>query len=158
MCLVLRGTYFIFASGITAAHVPAVSSDVHLVGEAPGACILKVNGIPMNHLLQCDGDNWSVENLTFDTGDYTPSVGLSAITCKGNNWRVGNCAIVKSGRWGIAAFDGNNWSIERNYISRTVPGARPPIGAILVSGSAGVWSSHGRVIDNVCEGCGTKAV
>src|SRR6266513_2008327 len=87
-------------------------------------------------------------------GDYTPSVGLSAITCKGNHWRVSNCTIVKSGRWGIAAFGGNNWSIERNYISRTVPGARPATGAILVSGSAGVWSSHGRVIDNVCEGAG----
>jgi hypothetical protein len=57
VCLVPRGTYLISASGITVAHVPAVSSDVHLVGEARGACILKVNGMPMNHLLQCDGDN-----------------------------------------------------------------------------------------------------
>jgi parallel beta-helix repeat protein len=110
--------------------------------------------MPANHLLQCDGDNWSVENLTFDMGDYTPSVGLAAIACKGKNWRVANCTIIKSGRWGIAAFGGNNWSIEGNYISRTVPGARPPTGAILVSGSAGVWSSHGRVISNVCDGAG----
>ncbi|PYL24986.1 MAG: hypothetical protein DMF44_03610 [Verrucomicrobia bacterium] len=153
-CVVPKGTYIISALGITAPHEPAVSSDVHLVGEGRSVSVLKVDGMPRNHLLQCDGDNWTVENLTFNMGDYTPSVGLSAITCKGNNWRVGNCAIVKSGRWGIAAFGGNNWSIEGNYISRTVPGARPATGAILVSARAGVWSSHGRVIGNDCDGAG----
>ena len=35
-----------------------------------------------------------------------------------------------------------------------MPGARPPIGAILVTKKGEVWSSHGRVIDNVCEGAG----
>jgi parallel beta-helix repeat protein len=154
VCLVPRGTYLISARGITRVHIPAVSSGVRLIGEERRESILKVNGMPANHLLQCDGDNWSVENLTFDMGDYTPSVGLAAIACKGKNWRVANCTIIKSGRWGIAAFGGNNWSIEGNYISRTVPGARPPTGAILVSGSAGVWSSHGRVISNVCDGAG----
>ena len=153
VCLVPKGTYIISASGFTAPYKPAVSSSVHLVGEGRDS-VLKVNGLPKNHLVQCDGDNWSVENLTFDMGDYTPRAGLAAIACKGNNWRVANCAIIKSGRWAIAAFGGNNWSIERNYISRTVPGARPPAGAILVSGAAGVWSNHGRVIDNVCEGAG----
>ena len=34
------------------------------------------------------------------------------------------------------------------------PGARPPIGAILVTKRDEVWSSHGRVLDNVCEGGG----
>jgi parallel beta-helix repeat protein len=154
VCLVPKGTYIISASGFTAPFIPAVSSGVHLVGQGRGESILKVNGMPKNHLLQCDGDNWSVENLTFDMGDYTPSVGLAAIACKGNNWRVSNCAIVKSGRWGIAAFGGNNWSIEGNYISRTVPGARPITGAILVTKRDEVWSSHGRVINNVCEGAG----
>src|SRR5205814_2351988 len=90
----------------------------------------------------------------FDMGNYTPSVGLTAIACKGNNWRVSNCAIVESGRWGIAAFGGNNWSIEGNYVSRTVPGARPITGAILVTKRDEVWSSHGRVIENVCKGAG----
>src|SRR5205814_2945767 len=59
-----------------------------------------------------------------------------------------------SGKWGIAAFGGSNWSIEGNYIHRTVPGASPPIGAILVTANAGVWSSHGRVVANICEGAG----
>jgi len=154
VCLVPKGTYIISASGLTVPYTPAVSSDTHLLGEGRGVSILKVNGMPRTHLLQCDGDYWSVENLTFDMGNYTPSVGLTAIACKGNHWRVSNCTIVKSGRWGIAAFGGNNWSIERNYISRTVPGARPATGAILVTASAGVWSSHGRVINNVCEGAG----
>jgi pectate lyase-like protein len=153
VCLVPKGTYLISAAGITTAHAPAVLSNVHLVGEG-GASILKVNGMPTNHLLQCDGDKWSVENLTFEMGDYTPSIGFAAIACKGSNWRVANCAIVNSGRWGIAAFGGNNWSIERNYVRRTVPGARPPIGTILVTKSDEGWSSHGRVIDNVCEGGG----
>ena len=153
VCLVPKGTYLISASGITRAHIAAVSSGVRLVGEGRRESVLKVNGMPTNHLLQCDGDNWSVENLTFDMGDYT-SPGLAAIGCSGNNWRVANCAILKSGRWGIIASGGKNWSIERNYIRRTVPGARPPIGAILVTKKGEVWSSHGRVIENVCEGAG----
>jgi hypothetical protein len=154
VCLVPEGTYVISASGITASRAAAVSTNVHLVGEGRDASILKINGMPRNHLLQCDGDNWSVENLTFDMGDYTPRVGLAAIACKGNKWRVLNCAIVKSGRWGIAVFGGNNWCVERNYINRTVPGATPPRGGILVTARAGVWSSHGRVINNTCEGVG----
>ena len=88
-------------------------------------------------------------------GDYTPpKVGFAAIVCRGNNWRVANCAIVKSGRWAIQAYGGSNWSIEGNYISRTVPGAMPPAGAILVTAQNGVCSSHARVSDNVCEGGG----
>ena len=154
-CLVPEGTYLISASGIsTGGHRPSVLSGVHLIGAGRGVSILKVAGMPTYHLLPCEGDNWSVENLTFDMGDYTPSVGQAAISGKGNNWRVANCAVVKSGRWGIAAFGGNNWSIEGNYIKRTVPGARPPTGAILVTAAAGVWSTHGRVINNVCEGVG----
>ena len=154
VCLVPRGTYLISSTGITRAHLPAVSSGVRLVGEGRRQSVLKVNGMPTNYLLQCDGDNWSVENLTFDMEDYTPSVGFAAIACKGNNWRVANCAIIKSGRWGITASGGKNWSIEGNYISRTVPGATPITGAILVTASAGVWSSHGSIINNVCEGVG----
>ena len=74
MCLVPEGTYLISASGIsTGGHRPSVLSGVHLMGAGRGASILKLAGMPTNHLLQCDGDNWSVENLTFDMGDYTPS-------------------------------------------------------------------------------------
>jgi hypothetical protein len=154
-CLVPEGTYLISASGIsTRPHKPSVLSGVHLMGAGRRASILKVAGMPTDHFLLCEGDNWSVENLTFDMGDYTPSVGLAAIGCKGNNWRVANCAIVKSGRWGIQAYGGSNWSIEGNYISRTVPGAMPPTGAILVTAQKGVWSNHGRVSDNVCERVG----
>jgi parallel beta-helix repeat protein len=155
-CLVPEGTYLISAPGIsTERNRASILSGVHLTGAGRGASILKVAGMPTNHLLQCNGDNWSVENLTFDMGDYTPpKVGFAAITCRGNNWKVANCAIVKSGRWAIQAYGGSNWSIERNYISRTVPGAMPPTGAILVTAQNGVWSSHGRVSDNVCEGVG----
>lgn len=153
VCIVPKGTYLISASGITRVRIAAVSSDVRLVGEGRRESVFKLNGMPTNHLLQCDGDNWSVENLTFDMGDYT-APGFAAISCKGNNWRVANCAIIRSGKWAIIAFGGKNWSIERNYIKRTVPGARPPIGAILVTKRDEVWSSHGRVIENVCEGAG----
>jgi hypothetical protein len=152
--VVPKGTYNISATGITAPYKAAVSSGVHLVGENRDVCILRVNGMPRNHLLQCDGDNWSVENLTFDMEDYTPSVGLAAIACKGNNWRLSKCAVLRSGRWGIAAFGGSNWSIEGNHIIRTVPGATPPRGGILVTAQQGIWSKHGRVIGNVCDGVG----
>jgi len=155
-CLVPEGTYLISASGIsTGRHKPSVLSGVHLTGAGRRASILKIAGMPTDNFLPCEGDNWSVQNLTFDMRDYTPpSVGFAAIGCRGNNWRVANCAVIQSGKWGIAAFGGSNWSIEGNYISRTVPGARPPVGGILVTANAGIWSSHGRVINNVCEGVG----
>ena len=154
VCVVSKGTYIISASGITRPYTPAVSSDVHLVGESRDACILKISGMPTNHLLQCDGNNWSVENLTFDMGDYMPKTGLVAIACKGTNWRVSKCAIVRTGRWAVGAFGGSNWSIEGNYISRTTPGAKPTRGSILVTAAAGVWSNRARVVENVCNGGG----
>jgi len=155
VCVVPKGTYRISASGITSGHIAAVSSGVHLRGEGRGESVLKVDGMPTNHFLQCVGDNWSVENLTFDMGDHTPlSIGFAAITCRGDNWRVANCAFVKSGRWAIQSYGGSNWSIEGNYIKRTVPGATPPTGAILVTAQQGIWSRHGHVIGNVCEGVG----
>jgi hypothetical protein len=155
-CLVPKGTYLISGSGIsTGRHKPSVLSGVHLTGVGRGASILKIAGMPTDNFLPCEGDNWSVENLTFDMEGYTPpTVGFAAIGCRGNNWRVANCAVIKSGKWGIAAFGGSNWSIEGNHITRTVPGAMPPVGGILVTANAGVWSSHGRVINNVCEGVG----
>jgi parallel beta-helix repeat protein len=154
-CLVPEGTYLISPSGIsTGGHKASVVSGVHLKGAGRGASILKIAGMPTNHFLPCEGDNWSVENLTLDMGDYTPPVGRAAIACKGNNWRVSNCRVLKIGRTGIAAFGGSHWSIEGNYVSRTVPGATPPTCAILVTANAGVWSSNGRVINNICEGAG----
>ena len=154
-CLVPEGTYLISPSGIsTGRHKASVVSGVHLKGAGRGASILKIGGMPTDHFLPCEGDNWSVENLTLDMGDYTPPVGRAAIACKGNNWRVSNCRVLKIGRTGIAAFGGSKWSIEGNYVSRTVPGARPPTCAILVTANAGVWSSNGRVINNICEGAG----
>ena len=154
-CLVPEGTYLISPSGIsTGGHKASVVSGVHLKGAGRGASILKIAGMPTDHFLPCEGDNWSVENLTLDMGDYTPPVGRAAIACKGNNWRVSNCRILKIGRSGIAAFGGSNWSIEGNYVSRTEPGARPPTCAILVTANAGIWSINGRVINNICEGAG----
>jgi hypothetical protein len=154
-CLVPEGTYLISPSGIsTGRHKASVVSGVHLKGAGRGASILKIAGMPTDHFLPCEGDNWSVENLTLDMGDYTPPVGRAAIACKGNNWRVLNCRVLKIGRTGIAAFGGSKWSIDGNYVSRTVPGATPPTCAILVTADAGVWSSNGRVINNICEGAG----
>jgi len=156
VCLVPKGTYIISAAGITAPLVPGVSSGVHLVGEGRGASILKVNGMPTNHLLQCDGDNWSVENLTFDMQDYFTRGGLSAITCKGSNWRVANCAVIKIGRFGISAFGGDNWSIEGNYISKTKATGTYGNQSILVSSArvGAIYATNARIIDNVCEGSG----
>jgi hypothetical protein len=155
VCVVPKGIYLISPSGISRAHAAAVTSGVRLVGEGRRESVLKINGMPTNHLLQCQGDNWSVENLTFDMGDYTPlTIGFSAISCRGNNWRVANCAFIRSGRWAIQAYGGRNWTIEGNYIKRTVPGATPPTGAILVTADKGIWSSHGHVRDNICDGVG----
>lgn len=155
VCLVPKGTYIISASGITAPYRPAVSSGVHLVGEGRGVSVLKVNGMPTNHFLQCDGDNWSVEGLTFDMQDYFPKHMVSAITCKGNNWRVANCAIIKIGRFGISAFGGDNWSIEGNYFTKTVPvGIENQSINVSVNRAGMTYARNARIIDNVCEGSG----
>ena len=154
-CLVPEGMFLISPSGIsTGRHKASVVSGVHLKGAGRGASILKIGGMPTDHFLPCEGDNWSVENLTLDMGDYTPPVGRAAIACKGNNWRVLNCRVLNIGRTGIAAFGGSKWSIDGNYVSRTVPGATPPTCAILVTANAGVWSTNGRVVNNICEGAG----
>src|SRR5881394_3687975 len=53
VCVVPKGTYIISVTGITAPYKAAISSGVHLVGESRDACVLKINGMPKNHLLQC---------------------------------------------------------------------------------------------------------
>ena len=63
--------------------------------------------------------------------------------------------MIKSGKWGIAAFGGSTWSIERNYIKED--GARSNAsnwGQSLLQRTPGGRSSHGWVTNNVCEGVG----
>jgi len=92
--------------------------------------ILKINEMPTNNLLQCEGGQLECRNLTFDMGDYT-SRGSAAIQLQGQQLASGKLPITKSGKWAIIAFGGKQLVIERNYIRRTVPGARPPIGRSL---------------------------
>jgi len=94
-----------------------------------------------------------VQDLTFDQCAITAQGRLAAIACKGNNWRVANCAIIKSGRWGIAVFGGRQLVYRRQLHYRTVPGAVPREEGFL-SRAKGTWSSHGRVVNNTCEGVG----
>jgi hypothetical protein len=42
----------------------------------------------------------------------------------------------------------------RTLIQRTVASAQPPVGAILVTAEAGVWSRNGSLRNNVCQGGG----
>ena len=156
LCLVPKGTYLLSASGVTAPFIPAVSSGVHLVGEGRGESILKVNAMPTNHLLQCDGDNWSVENLTFDMQDYFPSRMVSAITCKGANWRVANCAVIKIGRFGISAFGGDQLVYRKKLFQQDDAGRKGKrVDKCLVSKTGTIYATNARVIDNVCEGAGS---
>jgi hypothetical protein len=147
-CLVPRGTYIISASGITS----RVKSDVHLVGEGP-ASILKIAAMPIGPLLVGDGNNWSVENLTLDMQDYSPSHICAAVRCRGDNWRVANCSILKIGRIGITVIGGDNWSIERNHITKTIP-AQTLNQSILVTKYRDTRATNARIIDNFCEGSG----
>jgi parallel beta-helix repeat protein len=106
-------------------------------------------------MLQCDGDNWSVENLTFDMQDYFPKNMVSAITCKGANWRVANCAIIRIGRFGISAFGGDNWSIEGNHFTKTVPvGTENESINVSANKTGTIYATNARISDNVCEGSG----
>jgi Pectate lyase superfamily protein len=145
VCLVPKGTYIISASGITS----KVTSGVHLAGVGRGASILKIAGMPTGNLLVCNGDNWSVQNLTLDLQDYYPARNLTAISCKGSNWRVANCSIIRQGRLGMSVGTGHKWSIEGNYISKT-DDHNAGVQSILTSGA----STNARIIDNVCEGSG----
>jgi hypothetical protein len=150
-CLVPKGTYLISASGITS-HV---KSGVHLVGEGRGVSILKIAAMPTGALIWGDGDNWSIENLTLDMQDYFPPPlrNYSAIACRGNNWRVAKCSIVKMGKIGVSVAGGDNWSIEGNYISKTTP-VQTLNQSILVTKYQDTRASHAQIIDNVCEGSG----
>lgn len=148
-CLVPKGTYLISGSGITS-HV---RSGVHLVGEGRGMSILKIAAMPTGALIWGDGDKWSIENLTLDMQDYYPSRSYSAIACRGNNWRVAKCSIVKMGRIGMGVAGGDNWSIEDNYISKTTP-VQTLNQSILVTKDHGKVATNARIIDNVCKGSG----
>jgi parallel beta-helix repeat protein len=147
-CLVPKGTYIISASGITS----RVNSGVHLVGEGH-ASILKIAAMPTGPLIRGDGNDWSIENLALDMGDYVPSTNRPAISCRGDNWRVANCAILKIGRVGISVIGGSNWSIERNHINKTTP-AQILNESILVTKYGDTRATNARIIDNVCEGSG----
>jgi len=147
-CRVPTGMYLISASGISS-HV---KSGVHLVGMGRGA-VLKIAAMPTGALVWGDGDNWSVENLTLDMQDYSPLRNYSAIACKGNNWRVAKCSIVKIGRIGIGVAGGDNWSIEGNYIAKTTP-AQTLNQSILVTKYGDKKATNARIIDNICDGAG----
>jgi len=147
-CLVPKGIYVISAAGITS-HV---TSGVHLIGEGPTS-ILKIAAMPTGPLIVGDGNNWSIENLTLDMQDYSPSRIRPAIRCRGDNWRVANCSILKIGRIGITVLGGNNWSIERNHITKTIPAQRLNE-SILVTKMGETRATNARIIDNICEGSG----
>jgi hypothetical protein len=154
-CQVPPGTYLIGPSGLTPPFVPAVTSHVHLVGAGRDQSIIKVSGMPTGNLLQCDGDGWSVEKLTFDMGDYFPARLLTALGCKGRNWRVANCAIINIGRFGIAAYGGENWIIEKNYIRKTSPiGDENQAINVSINKAGTVYATNARIVDNVCDGSG----
>ena len=148
VCLVPRGTYIISASGITS-HV---KSGVHLVGEGR-ASILKIAAVPTGPLIWGDGKDWSIEKLALDMGDYMPTTRRPAIACRGDNWRVANCSVLRIGFVGISVSGGNNWSIEKNHIAKTVP-AQILNESILVTKLGDTRATHARIVDNVCEGSG----
>src|SRR5215211_2601097 len=147
-CLVPKGTYLIAASGITS----RVKSGLHLVGDGVGA-ILKIAATPSAALIVGDGNDWSIENLTLEMGDYVPRVRRPAIDCRGDNWRVANCSLHRIGIIGITVSGGNNWTIEKNHIAKTVP-AQTLNASILVTKRGETRATNARIIDNVCVGSG----
>ena len=147
-CLVPKGTYIISPSGITT-HV---KSGVHVVGEGT-ASILKIAGMPTGPLLWGEGNGWSIEKLALDMGDYIPTTRRPAIACRGDNWRVANCSVLRIGLVGISVTGGNNWTIEKNHITKTVP-SQILNESILVTKFGDTRATHARIIDNICEGSG----
>ena len=147
-CLVPKGIYLISGSGITS----RINSGVHLIGEGHSS-MLKIAAMPTGALIVGEGNNWSIENLTLDMQDYSPSRICPAIRCRGDNWRVANCSILKIGRIGITVIGGNNWSIEKNHITKTTP-AQTLNQSILVTKYQDTRASNARIIDNTCEGSG----
>lgn len=147
-CLVPKGTYLISPSGITS----RVKSHVHLVGEGH-ASILKMAATPTQPLIRGDGNDWSIENLALDMGDFIPKIRRPAIDCMGDNWRVAKCSLLRIGIVGITVSGGNKWTIEKNYINKTVP-AQTLNACILVTKRAETRSTNARIVDNVCVGSG----
>jgi Pectate lyase superfamily protein len=149
-CLVPQGTYLI--SAITNPAITShVTSNVHLVGVGRGASILKVAGMPLGNFLWCEGDNWSVEDLTIDMQDYfTKFPGFAAVVAIGNNWRITNCAIIKIGRLGINAKGGTNAYIEGNLITKTVATPLNNSAILGVVDARGHLPENMHIIDNAC--------
>jgi parallel beta-helix repeat protein len=114
---------------------------------------LKLTAVPTGPLLWGDGNNWSIEKLALDLGDYVPSTRRPAIACRGDSWRVANCSVLRIGIIGISVSGGNNWTIEGNHISKTVP-AQTLNASILVTKLGETRATKARVIDNVCVGSG----
>ena len=147
-CLVPKGTYLISASGITS----RVRSGVHLAGEGHES-ILKIAAAPSGALVGGDGNDWSIENLALDMGNFIPKIRHPAIDCRGDNWRIANCSILRIGIIGITVSGGNNWTIEKNYISKTVP-AQTLNACILVTKRGETRATNARIADNICVGSG----
>ena len=76
-----------------------------------------------------------------------------AIACRGDNWRVANCSVLRIGLVGISVTGGNNWTIEKNHITKTVP-SQTLNQSILVTKFGDTRATHARIVDNVCEGSG----
>lgn len=146
-CLVPKGTYLISATGIKA----RVVSNVHLRGAGREASVLKIAGMPPGNFLWCQGNDWSVEDLTIDMQDYfTNFSGYAALVAIGSNWRVANCAIVKIGRIGINVDGGSHGVVEKNLFVKTGPSRLNNSAILGVVDSQGHLPFDMRIVNNVC--------
>jgi hypothetical protein len=165
VCYVPPGTYLIRSPYLTFPN-----PRIHLKGDGNGTSILKIDEeLPLNtNLIKVVGqDDWSIEDLGFDMGDFLGSGAVIGVS-GGDNWRIANCKLLKIGKEGISC-SGMHWIVENCYISRTVP--RPDTshnilvtpnenpghhGIIrrntIINGSIKMAGYSSMVVDNTVEG------
>ncbi len=164
--------YKVSPSGIFPPHAASsIRNNMHLVGQkqtnSSPLPTLRIHNKLTNMLLDCRGDNWSIENIVFDSMDFyqdpTPDIPQAVVWCRpGNKWLITGCSFLNTGRRCIGIGGGSYWTIDTNYFNQNYAfstGAHPPREAIL--GTSGIPDpthaqipNHGTIINNVSVGGG----
>jgi hypothetical protein len=162
-CTVPAGTYNIAASGIMGVSGnAAVTSNMHLVGDAQLVSKLHVHTAATGHLIRCGGEKFSVENLTIDMSnlDALTNVWPIAVTPIINynvsmGWKIKNCRLINVGLGAIVVYASRNWTVDGCYVLCNNPSAHPIRKGILMtpSGPGHLSPTYGTITNNVLDGC-----
>jgi hypothetical protein len=130
---------------------PRHCDNVHIRGEGRGATVLYIDQQATTHggLLQLNGNQWSISDLTVDCGDFFPDMAdkYAALCGIGNGWTMENVEIRRQGRVGILVTIASNFRILNCNISKT--DADPTFNAAILFSAPNESTESGQVCDNI---------